>query len=511
MNKRPLVPSFLQKSDNKLLRNKPGTWAARTHLVLYFAAVFAVILFVFCYFVFFDAKQYSSIASWNTFVGLIAFVGFVFWLIFLLRFNVFKRYGNRVAMDGLKDFGLYFISIAAMVAVCFIPSAVETMRANQQFGNEEIVKDINELNINACRLEYNLLPLSWDFDTCKIVNKLNNTPLVVTDEVVEAITVEALTVDSVAVADVRYGATNYITIDTAELRNKLENADSLLKINDSLYVFYKCPNYRFVSSYSADDYSAVKMVTSAEIYSSTIKNYQKPDRNILLKRMQELKTKYAVSGRYYDDGEDYYDSNANDTYDTKIRKKYSLQKISNGIDNAVRKKYAWVNDWPVYVRVFYYITLLLTMLVFIFRHSTTKTFFLSVLAGVLLTIISGLILVISGGNEEASLLSFMIVYYAVFAILALSIFKINTRKAPQGIGLNLFLFATPFIPIIFVALYKASQYRNLYNENDYFFNDPEKTALYFLIAEIAGSVILLILIQPLFKRLYRKWYSVPEE
>jgi len=143
MNKRPLVPSFLQKIDEQLLRDKPGTWSARTHLVIWFSILFSLALAVFCYLAFFDAKQYFSISGWVTFVGLIVFIGFVFWLIFLLRFNVFKRYGNWFAWDGLKNFALYFISIGAMVAVCFIPSAIQTYRANQQFGNEEIVNDIN--------------------------------------------------------------------------------------------------------------------------------------------------------------------------------------------------------------------------------------------------------------------------------------------------------------------------------------------------------------------------------
>lgn len=504
MSKRPLVPSFLQQIDDKLLRNKPGSWASRAHLVIYFAALFAVLLFVFCYFVFFDAKQYSSIASWNTFVGLIAFVGFVFWLIFLLRFNVFKRYGNWSAMDGLRDFGLYFISIAAMVGTCFIPSAVETIRANQQFGNEEIVKDINEININACKLEYNLLPLEWDFDTCRIVNKLNNTPVVVSDDV------EVVTIDTITTSNRKHTVTNYLTIDTADLNNRLKNSDSLIKINDSLYVFYKCPNYRFVSSYNADDYSKTKMLSTAEIYNSTIKNYQKSNRDVLLKRMQELKTKYAASSRYgYGD---YYDNSEEASYEVKINRKYDLGRINNGISNAVSKKYAWLQDWPMFVRVFYYITLLLTMLVFIYRHSTAKTFFLSVLAAVLLTIITGLLMVISQG-DEVTMLSFMIVYYVVFAVLALLIFKTSIRKAVQGIGLNLFLFATPFIPLIFFALNEARRY-NRYSypvENDFAIREPGQTALYYFIAEIAGSVILVILIQLLFKKLYRKWYSAPEE
>jgi hypothetical protein len=298
-------------------------------------------------------------------------------------------------------------------------------------------------------------------------------------------------------------------IDTSELRSKLASADSLLKINDSLYVFYECPNYRFVSSYSADDYSAVKMFSSADIYNSTIKNFKKPERAALMKRMLELQTKYAVNSPYY-----YGEYNAideNDTYETRINKTYDLTRIGNGIDNVVRKKQAWITAWPIYLRVFYYIALVLTMLVFIFRHSTVKTFFLSVLTAVLLAIITGLMIVVSQG-DEVSALSFMIVYYVVFAILALSIFKTGIRKAVQGIGLNLFLFATPFVPLIFVALNEAMMYnRYSYPINDLEVRDPAQTALYFLIAEIAGSVILLILIQPLFKKLYRKWYSAPEE
>jgi len=107
---------------------------------------------------------------------------------------------------------------------------------------------------------------------------------------------------------------------------------------------------------------------------------------------------------------------------------------------------------------------------------------------------------------------FLFVFLFLFANLPLSIFKTGIRKAVQGIGLNLFLFATPFIPLIFVALNEA-RYYNRYSDSlgVYQERDPAQTALYFLIAEIAGSVILVILIQPLFKKLYRKWYSAPEE
>lgn len=503
MNKRPLVPSFLQKFDDKLLHNKPNTWSARTHLVVWFAVLFGLVLSLFCYLAFFDAKQYSNIEGWATFVGLVAFIGFVFWLIFLLRFNVFKRYGNWFAWDGLKSFALYFVSIGAMVAVCFIPSAIETWRANQQFGNNEIVNDMNEINAGLCKLEYALLPLEWKPDTCKVVDKLYINEQ--RDDVVVT--------DSVAIIATSPTGNTYRKIDTAELRTQLLQTDSVVKISDSLFVFFECPNYLFVSSYNADDHSAVKMIPSAQIYRTVIRNYQKPNRAVLLKRMEEFKIKYAADSRYgsYYDGQDSY--NTDDSYDTKIKKKYGIGRVNNGIDNAVGKKYTWINDWEIFLRVFYYTTFALTLLVFIFRHSTVKTFFLSLLTAVVLLIFTGLMMAISRADETTAL-SFIIFYYIVFAIIAFTIFPVKVRRAIQGIGLNLFVFMTPFIPIVFVALNEAMRYSRYYENdpgyNNYVVREPHDTALYFLIAEIAGSIIFLILLELLFRKLYRKWFAAAE-
>ena len=498
-NKRLLVPTFLQKLDDKLLRSKPVTWAARTHLVIYFSVLFAAVLAAFCFLVFFDARQYSNLSGWITFVGLIAFIGFVFWLIFLLRFNVFKRHGNWFRWDGLKSFALYFVSIGLMVAVCFIPSAVETFRANQQFGNDEIVNDINELNTSACRLEYAILPKDWDADTCKVVNEKNTFD--------NSVSVQTDTYNDTIVYTNRVA---YRIIDTAELRSRLANTDSVIKMNDTMYVFFECPRYVFVSSYKADDYTSKKIMRAKDIYYAVVKNYQKPDRKVLLDKMQALKLKYAANSRYsYYDDNDTYD--VNDTYDKKIEKSYSLRRINNGIDNAVQKKYAWLNEWDVYLRIFFYVTFVLTLLVFIFRHTTVKTFFLSLLAAVILFIITGLMMLVSYNGSEVGILSFMIIYYVLFAILALSIFGSTVRKAIQGIGLNLFLFMTPFVPLIFVAL-NASMNIRRYDEPVYIAEPKvDHTQLYILIAEIAGPLLLLILIEPLFRKLYRKWYAAPEE
>ena len=204
---------------------------------------------------------------------------------------------------------------------------------------------------------------------------------------------------------------------------------------------------------------AKKLLYSADILPNHNKELSKPDRAALLKRMEAFKIKYASSRRYTYSDYDVTDDE-NDSYEVKIKKKYGLYSINYGIDNIVQKKYAWIEDWDVYLRVFYYITLGLTLLVFIFRHSTVKTFFLSVLTAVVLVIFTGLMMVMSNGDETA-ILSFMIVYYVLFACIALSIYGATIRRAIQGIGLNLFLFMTPFVPLIFVALNEAMKYRGI--------------------------------------------------
>jgi hypothetical protein len=496
MNKRPFLPAFLQNFDDKLLHTKPSTWSARAHLVLYFALLFGLVLAAFCFLVFFDAKQNSSLGGWATLVSLIAFIGFVFWLIFLLRFNVFKRFGNWFAWDGLKSFALYFTSIGAMVAVCFIPLSIASLRANQQFGNIEIVNDINDMNTIACQLEYKLLPAEWDADTCMVKNRTGIVamPDTVTEPVAE---------------DISYLHLNsYRIIDSAELSTMIKTTDSLVKLNDSLYIFYKCPDYQFVSSYLAGKHSSAKILSSKDIYYAVLKNYKAPANTTLLKkRMEELKTKYAVNSYYSSNYEFEVSYNEKDNYTTKINKKYNLPNIGQGIDNIVQKKYAWAEDWDIYLRIFYYTTMLLTLLVFIFRHTTVKTFFLSVLTSVVLFIITSLLMVLSNGSET-SVYSFMIVYYGIFAIVALSLFTAGSRRAVQGIGLNLFVLLTPFIPLIFMALNTAIDR----NSTGYYVRASYKTTeLYFSISEIAGGLIFLILLEPLFRKLYRKWYAAPGE
>ena len=279
-----------------------------------------------------------------------------------------------------------------------------------------------------------------------------------------------------------------------------------------MYIFYQCPDYKFVSSYNADDHATRKILRSAAIYHAVVAHYQPADKAALLKKMEAFKTKYSAGRNNYGyESDPAYDEN--DSYDTRIKKKYSLYRINNGIDNAVRKKYAWLDDWQAYLRVFYYITLVLTMLVFIFRHTTVKTFFLSVLTAVILFIVTGLTMMVSYNGSETTVLSFMVLYYVIFCLISLSVFKTKVRNAVQGIGINLCLFMTPFIPLIFVALNQSIERSRYYDMPPGAYTvtpTVDHSQLYLQIAEVAGTVLLLVLIELFFRKLYRIWYAAAE-
>src|SRR3954467_529803 len=112
---RPLLPGFLKRAEQKLLLNKPGIWSTRTHLVLYYGILFIAGLTGLCFLENSDVKERSTTSYWVGFVIIIAIIALTVWLIYLLRFNVFKKYGQLHPLYMLATFGLYFISVGTIV------------------------------------------------------------------------------------------------------------------------------------------------------------------------------------------------------------------------------------------------------------------------------------------------------------------------------------------------------------------------------------------------------------
>lgn len=158
MNKRPLVPKFLNKLDNQLLLNRPDTWSTRFHLVLYYGLFFMVVLALLCLVTPTDHRAKSFFGLWSGAAGVLSLIAFIVWLVYLFRFNVFKHFGTVFPGDRLKTFLMYYFIITMMVMVVYIPPSVECFRADQAYTSEELATDMNRINELTTQLKYNRIP-----------------------------------------------------------------------------------------------------------------------------------------------------------------------------------------------------------------------------------------------------------------------------------------------------------------------------------------------------------------
>lgn len=480
------MPGFLKRAEQKLLLNKPGIWSTRVHLVVYYGILFLFVLGVICFLEPNDPRAYSTTGAWTGFVSMIAGIGLIVWMIYLLRFNVFKKYGIIHPLHALVTFLLYFISTGIIVSFGYVHPIVETVRANMAYSTKELVDDVNGINIKIYQLEYDQLQGKWDYDTVELVKS------------------------DTAVAAARQAVSLYeydhYQYDSTEFSNKINAADSLIKLKDSLYLVYQTPQLQFLDPY---------------LYNVGIKEHQLSDFELFRKvhghrpTMAQQDTIYKelsmLLKKYEYPADATYQPVEIESTDSRwdiIHKRYRLYDIESSISHVFKKKYRWNgNDLQIYIRIFYYITLGFTLLIFIFRHTTIRTFFLSILAGVLITLISALILSFAGA-DAFDVLVCLSTYFVLFLFLSLTVFRAKKRSAINGIALNIFTLIVAAVPVTLLVLYYEYKKHLLLVNNIY--DEPFDFEKYAIYAEVCGSVLLLVLISTYLSKAYRRWFSLPE-
>lgn len=494
--KRPLMPGFLKKAEQKLLINKPGLWSTRIHLVLYYGILFMVALALISFLDPRDIRRRTMAEVWIGYTSIISIIALVVWLIYLLRFNVFKKYGIIHPLYSLVTYVLIFIATVTIILFTHVQMAVESARANSAFDGEEIVQDINAMNLKLCQLENARLQGAWDKDTV----------IVVPDSIYE---VRSQGTSYVEVMD----STAAVVVSTHELLSqsilklRQQEGDSIIRINDSMYMFYDTPPYMFVSVYNADKYTAANTLSAMEIYHQAVKPSPPANKETIAKELRGLLNKYIIpEDTLYETEPLIY---KDDSEFEVIRKKYRLSWVNNNVENVTDKKYRFEPDHlPLFARVVYYIALSVSLLIFVFRRSTIKTFFLSLLTAVLLTIFTTLFLAYSGFEETSMFMSLM-VYTILFFFGSLANWIARKRNVLIGIATNLFVLLVPIFPLLCATWYYQMKRRMSYTDPDAPAYEVSNT--YWLIAEWSGIVLFLILLATYIHRVYRRWYSLPEE
>ncbi|MBC8034360.1 MAG: hypothetical protein H7Y03_09450 [Chitinophagaceae bacterium] len=499
---RPLVPGFLNKLDDYLLKNKPLVWSARTHLVVYYGILFIAALTLLCYLVPDDPRNRSESFIWIMFISVISIIGLVVWLIYLLRFNVFKRFGRVGGLDTLTTFILYLVATGVIAFFPYVQPYVESFRANKAYGDSEIVNDINAINTKICELEYDSLRHNWRVDT--VVVSSTQQPYRQSSEADPLMSEDVIMDTAIAIRRRRH---EIIHVD--ELSEKLLSSDSSSKISDTLYVFYVAPEYTFLNVYRADRYTKETVFSNADIYRKTIRNFQQPDRAETKKQLTALIRKYSegVDHSHYYGGT----SGGRRNFEDVIITRYEITTVSTSMHNITDRKYAlWKDGLPFLTRIFLYTTLYLTLLIFLFRHSTSRTFFLSMLVAFILTIFSSIFIAFSGEGELTSLTSYFF-YLILFLVIASTVWASKKRNIVTGIGINLFVFLMPVFPLSLLFYFDYLFLRPQRYPSTYVAIDQVSILQYAFIAEITGALLLLVLIGTYIHMLFRRWYALPEE
>ncbi len=489
--KRPFTPAFVNKLDGRLLKNNPVTWSTRVHLALYYGLAFSAVLALICFIVPEDARNQSGIYNWIILLVIVSLLAFITWMIFLLRFNVFKRFGIWKKTDSAKTFMCYFVIVCMIVSWPFIPPLVQSFRANRAYSGSEMVRDINSMNIMLCQLEKDSISTRFSRDTLQLLDSV---------EVVRHHTVNV-------------GADSYTPVYAAILKERLKNADSVSKVSDSIYVVYECPDYQFVRSFF--NYSAAYpgFMSSMDLFRQVLNSNLPVDTVKVKVELTRLLSKYTQTdtrNRWY--GVEYYNTTLEPfSYANKISSKYDLATINDSIQNIAGKKYRWDPDTIQFsLRLLYYFAFVIVLLVTIYRHTTRRTFFLSLLTSVVLTILTSLLLAMQASSETAFFISLQ-VYFVLFALAAFTIKSSRTRNVIPGIAFNLLVFLTPFMPLVVTASYYSileEKHFEKWEEKAHLFRNQE---LHYFLAEASGFILLLFLLTTLYQSAYRRWYALPQQ
>lgn len=490
-----IVPNILIKLDDWLLKNKPDLWSTRLHWVLWYSLIFNLLITFLACLTPIDFLRTSSADYWSVFVSIISFIAFIIWLIYLLQFNVFKHFGIFSALSNLKLFIAYFICISCFVIYPFIYSIVEVVKTNKAYNSTELINDINKVNYNIAWLEHDSLPKNWQKDTVFVIAKLYHDNTIQNDSIQKIIQ-----------------QSKYNVIDSSTFNFRKQNTDSIISLGNHVYVIIDCPQYLTLNLFYTNKEENLQLLTNQSIYNLIFKNYKAPPKDSLHNELKNIFKKYNANFSINYELDTYRnDVNLADSLLTahEIFTKYNLSGVERGLENIFRKKNRWNDESRTDAyRVVIYISLILALFVFIFRNTTIKTFFLTLLVSLLLTIISGLLIAMFNLKFYAVYI-FCIFYTLLFMLMALTVFFQKSRAIITGIAINIFTSIFAFFPIVIVWFYYDWHRHNyiILNNNNI---NYQTVNLHFFYAEIVMLCLLLFLIPTLIFRMYKKWYALPD-
>jgi|GEM_PF-2781761 len=540
--------SSLKNLSNRLLKNRPDEWTTRWPWVLVIGVSVHLVLGLVVLATQWDVRYETKYELWIGLIFIIIILGLVGYQLFLLRFNVFKRFGKLGPWHYVGTFLAYFFTMAMVVSWAYNPFAVTSITARLKYDDFQVAKDINRINVLLNIIEYDSIPKLWTRQKVVLVDKSGKQTYYADDHYTNenhnynyghantsikngTPTNRIVTEDYhgyIEMGELFYEDTRVARKDSLTFYTDLAT-DSTVAINDSAYYRFYGPDYTHVGAYHQFFNHHDIELTDVDLFHQHIKK-KPPVKNLenLKAELSALIEKYSAKNhnnryRQYVNGIEVSTvapnrPNCPQGYRPYVKHKYQLNDLNEGIKNISERYYMW--SWDkigFFTYPLYYISFALSLLLFLFRHNRKRSFFYSMLAGVLLFIFSVTILALIKGEAEF-VIGLCIVYMIIFAVMASRIFTAQRNSLMQDMAKNLFIYFTPIIPLLITALYyeiKKDLFRIKRMEGSASYTVQYQEAFQYESLAILGSQILgfflfIVLLHFVYSKLLRKSYALPD-
>ncbi|MCB9252556.1 MAG: hypothetical protein H6605_08805 [Flavobacteriales bacterium] len=461
MNVSNFIPPFLKKIDHYLLTHYPILWQSRIHYVFY------SVLLTNCLFgvvVLFTRINYTSELDmlklvWTFMILSVTYL--IIWMIHAGRFNLFKQYGKRPPGDEYLNFLLIFINVSLILSTMFAFPALYSLKAKLSISSVSLAKDINALNLGAAffpneTYHYNTSEINGELYPGKVhLYDYNNFT--------------------------RFG---YNTFYRYTFGNIIVDPERQYEPFDQMEKDPLCRNKISRHGMYCDQYTK-------ELFNrSSNKQEQLKLINDFIKVAEKYEVKVPHSAEHYlnafNRDEDYLYRFSNNNYEQFRFIRDLEDRLSLAVEYKTGKNFLWNADFYHFM---WYVIFYITLIFMIYKNVRRRDFILTIVSAVVIMVVTGILIAISGFNEDQTANMYMLIYVGL-GFGAIKILFNRKHSWLNGACLNLTLLCLPFMPLFYYVMYHNKQY------------DEQ--------LEIFGFVLTFVFLQILFKRLYTILWSLPE-
>lgn len=457
--------NIFRKFDQYLLQNYPAIWSTRIHLLI----LFWLPVFLALFFGFFS----ESPENYETFKGglttlwlmILTIAAVILWLVFLLRYNAFKQYGNLKWYSGIQQFLILFTGFFLIVSLSHSQMIGKSARVNLSYTTKEL-----KLAENGARL-------------IEIISGQNSFLV----KKVRKVDFASESIYADMVAQSKFGAIKVVENDSEVTAYSLGG--------QSLYSNYN--NILFTNEDGAQDTTYSQATLPMKLMNA---RNQKDSLAVIQEACSYIKavTHWDYNAEYIVEHPSLFVCSPQFMYNTNgepgTKEAQTLLAVNKLIRNCAAYRGGVMSFWKneVQFRIWFYMAFFAALVLFVFRHMPRRTVLLTWLVLVLLPMVIALIATIIGGLKAYLNVAYFV--YWLCAGIAILGAVMNAKSQWTGIGLILFTLGTPWIGVATMTILS-----NHYTSSEY------------LIMEKIEIVVFLILLQPVFYNLFARWYALPDE